>query len=124
MIEQIFILLIAFQVKHFLCDYPLQTEFMLGKSKLDGWVLPLQQHCIVHATGTLLILGFLTDISYIVAYAFLDFTLHFIMDRVKASPNILGRFKSDNKYFWWALGGDQAWHHLTHYLIIYLVIKG
>ena len=77
---------------------------------------------MVHATGTLLLLFLLTDINFIVVYAFIDFTLHFIMDRVKASPNILGRFKPDNKYFWWALGGDQAWHHLTHYLIIYLVI--
>ena len=45
-----------------------------------------------------------------------------IIAHVKASPKMLGRFKPDNKYFWWSLGGDQMWHHLTHYLIIYLVI--
>ena len=123
MFEQVFILLIAFQVKHFMCDFPLQTEFMLGKSKLNDWVFPLQQHCAVHAIGTVIVLFLFTDVNFFMAYAFLDFILHFVMDRVKASPNILGRFKPDNKYFWWALGGDQMWHHLTHYLIIYLVIK-
>ena len=56
MVEQIFILLLAFQVKHFLCDYPLQTQFMLGKFKDTDWVLPLSQHCFVHAAGTMLVL--------------------------------------------------------------------
>ena len=121
--EEIFILLVAFQVKHFLCDYPLQTEFMLGKFKEQDWVLPLSQHCFVHAVGTLVVLSFFVEVEYLAIYATLDYWLHFIMDRVKASPKMLGRFKPDNKYFWWALGGDQAYHHLTHYLIIYLVVS-
>ena len=55
MIEQILILLIAFQVKHWICDYPLQTPYMLQKFKLKGWVHPLFCHARVHALGTLLI---------------------------------------------------------------------
>lgn len=27
-----------------------------------------------------------------------------------------------NKFFWWSLGLDQMVHHLTHYIIIYLII--
>ena len=122
MIEQIFILLIAFQVKHFLCDYPLQTPYMLGKFKESDWVKPLSLHFFVHAVGTLVVLFLCTSLEYLFIYAMLDYWLHFVMDRVKASPKMLGRFKPDDKYFWWALGGDQAWHHLTHYLIIYLVV--
>ena len=34
-------LLIAFLVKHFLADFPLQTTYMLGKSKRAGWAVPL-----------------------------------------------------------------------------------
>jgi len=122
MIEQIFILLIVFQVKHFLCDYPLQTEFMLGKSKVDDWVHPLTLHCLTHATGTLLVISVFTDFDSAYICFIIDYWFHFAMDRVKAAPHLLGRFKPDNKYFWWALGGDQAWHHLTHYLIIYLAL--
>ena len=122
MIEQIFILLIAYQVKHFICDYPLQTEYMLGKFKDVDWVAPLSLHCFVHAVGTMLVLSIFSDVEYLVVFALLDYWLHFIMDRVKASPKMLGRFKPDNKYFWWALGFDQKWHHLTHYLIIYLAV--
>jgi len=122
MIEQIFILLIAFQVKHFLCDYPLQTPYMLGKFKEVDWFAPLSLHCFTHAAGTLIVLLLFTNSELLFIYVLLDYCLHFIMDRVKASPKMLGRFKPDNKYFWWSLGGDQAWHHLTHYLIIYLVV--
>lgn len=121
---EIFILLTAFQVKHFICDYPLQTEYMLGKFKDVGWVLPLQQHCFVHAIGTLLICLFATDNQVLImTLPLLDFVLHFTMDRVKASSKMLGRFKIENKFFWWSLGFDQMFHHLTHYLIIFIILK-
>ena len=81
--------------------------------------------------------------------ALLDAGIHFIMDRVKASPNLLGRwkalsgaemrnilsyehtivlgkFKSElrgNVLFWWSLGFDQMVHHLTHYSLIYLMLR-
>ena len=29
----IYLLLVIYQIKHFLCDYPLQGKFMLGKFK-------------------------------------------------------------------------------------------
>ena len=121
---EIFILLIAFQVKLFICDYLLQTEFMFGKFKDDDWVLPLQQHCFVHAIGTLLICLFATDNqALIMVLPLLDFVLHFTMDRVKASSKILGRFKMENKLFWWSLGFAQMFHHLSHYIIIFIILK-
>jgi hypothetical protein len=75
------------------------------------------------------------------------------MDRIKASPNLLGRYKAlsademksilsylptlgeagvqekfgdqlrSNVYFWWALGLDQGVHHLTHYAIIWMLLR-
>ena len=95
----------------------------MGKFKERDWVLPLSNHCFVHAVGTLIVLSAFANVEYVFIYATLDYWLHFIMDRAKASPKMLGRFKPNNKYFWWALGGDQAYHHLTHYLIIYLVVS-
>lgn len=165
----IYLLLIAFQVKHFLADYPLQLPYMLGKFKEKGWVGPLADHCTIHAVFTWMIssvaFSFDPEKSWIAgSLALLDFSLHFIMDRIKASPHMLGRFqslsKSDfaehqrimenyeplychpvvevqieresikwrkrlkhNTYFWWSLGLDQMVHHLTHYLIIYLLVS-
>jgi hypothetical protein len=47
--------------------------------------------------------------------------IHFIVDRIKSSPKLGGRFKPNETYFWWALGADQLAHGLTYILLIYLV---
>lgn len=117
-------LLVSFQIKHFACDYPLQGRFMLGKFKSGmEWVLPLAAHAVVHAVGTFLIaLASTWSPRLALQLATVDYLVHFVVDRVKASPNLLGRWKPDNKYFWWALGADQMAHHLTHYVLIVVIM--
>ena len=102
---EIILLLISFQIKHWLCDYPLQTTYMLA----------------IIAFIYLKVTGGNTGLVFIVMV--LDFVIHFTVDRIKAHPDLGGRFKPDNKYFWWCLGGDQMCHHLTHYFIIYLLVS-
>lgn len=114
-----FVLLVVFQLKHFLADFPLQGKYMLGKFKGGwDWVVPLAAHCSVHSFFTCLILWTFNRLDALWYLSYVDFAVHFAQDRIKASPNLLGRWKPDNKYFWWALGQDQAVHHLTHYFII------
>jgi len=121
--NEIFILLILFQVKHFLCDYPLQNAYMLGKFKKSGWELPLLSHSAVHGLYTFAITaGFTSNLLLSTVLALLDTLIHFIVDRLKAHPDIGGRYTQDNPKFWWCLGADQMTHHLTHYLLIYLII--
>lgn len=88
-------ILVIFQFKHFVADFPLQGEYMLGKFKPDwDFIPPLASHCLVHALFTYWV-------TLVVAWSFwlavgmaaLDFTTHFIMDRIKAGPRYLGRFK-------------------------------
>jgi hypothetical protein len=158
----IWLLLVVYQIKHFVCDYPLQTPWMLGKFKGGtDWILPLAAHAGVHAVATILIAclalmftgrgeGYAAMMLPVYLGLF-DFAIHFAMDRIKASPNLLGRYKpltasgmkeamemvasdnlmrqdygkdliKSNKYFWWALGLDQGVHHLTHYVIIYFIV--
>lgn len=119
---EIFLLLILFQIKHFVADYPLQGAYMLGKFKREGWVLPLAAHCGVHAVFTFVIATVFAGVKLAVVAAAIDFVLHFTMDRLKASPDMMGRFKPDNSKFWYALGFDQMVHHVTHYLIIAMIV--
>lgn len=84
--------LLLVQVKHFIADYPLQGKYMLGKFKEKGWVLPLAVHAGVHALFTLGIALAINPTRWWVCL--LDFVAHFIMDRVKASPNYMGRWKA------------------------------
>lgn len=131
---QLFILLFIFQIKHFLADFPLQNEYMLGKFKEKDWILPLTAHSGVHALFTFLISLIFLDIYDSIYLGLFDFVIHFTMDRIKASPKMLGRYvglsksdfiagvtdeqKKSNKKFWLSLGLDQMVHHLTHYIII------
>ncbi len=139
-ISRIFCLLIAFQVKHWLADYPLQVRYMLGKFRSDwGFVLPLLAHVGVHAGFTLAIaLGTGASGFLAVKLALFDAVVHFVMDRIKASKHYLGRWQTltsstapgatekqwrSNNYFWWSVGFDQSVHHLTHYLIIWWLVQ-
>lgn len=139
---------IAFEVKHFLADFILQGKYMLGKFAKDWkFVMPLTAHCLVHWLFTTLIL-------YAAApgmewMATVEFFIHFVMDRIKASPDMLGRyhclskremaeiqraegtpvyhayshFLRSNKLFWWSLGLDQMVHNLTYCWIVYMICR-
>jgi hypothetical protein len=122
-VSSIFLLLVIYQLKHFICDYPLQNAYMLGKFKESGWVKPLLAHTGIHAIATFLIAFAFTNLFFLsLSLAAFDLVVHFIMDRVKASPKMLGRFDIKDKRFWWSLGLDQMVHHLTHYAIIACIL--
>lgn len=89
-------LLLIFQAKHFLADYILQGEMMLGKFSRDSqvWVPALVAHCSVHVVMTICIsLWYTHNIKQSLALGLFDFVIHFGMDRLKASPDLMGRFK-------------------------------
>lgn len=90
----IFVLLVVYQLKHLICDYFLQGKYMLGKFQpYPKFILPLLAHASVHGMATFLIaLCVKPKIAFWVAL--LDLVAHFVIDRVKASPNMLGRFKA------------------------------
>ncbi len=89
----LFILLIIYQIKHFLADYPLQNAYMLGKFKGGkDWILPLLAHVSVHGLFTLAIVLCVNPSLWWLSLV--DFGIHFVMDRIKASPNLMGRWKA------------------------------
>ena len=123
MLFEIFTLLVLFQLKHFICDYPLQTQYMLGKMQATGWIQPLAAHAAVHSLATYIITMYFVGPFTAIIFALADFIIHFTVDRIKASPKLGGKFNPTQPYFWWALGADQMAHHLTHYVFIYILIS-
>jgi hypothetical protein len=151
----IFVLLLVYQLKHWVADYPMQNEYMLGKFK-PGWefVGPLSLHVAIHGGFTFIIIVATTHmLGLSLAVGLFDATVHFFMDRIKAGPKYMGRWKPltaaqwmeckrqlaqgfwgrenenpairlrSNVLFWWALGLDQAVHHLTHYVCIFFALR-
>ncbi len=137
MISLILLLWLAFDLKHFVADFVLQTNYMQGKFRQTGWAAPLALHCLMHALCTLAIVCFVDPSMWWLSL--LDFAIHFAMDRIKASPRMLGRYqslcshdrpsataqqKSGEKLYWLSLGFDQYVHHLTNLLIAWILIGG
>lgn len=96
-VSMIWTLLVIMKFKHYIADYLLQGRYMLGKFKMNGWEWPLAAHCGVHFLFTFIIALFNQPIEWAIALAFLDFTIHFIMDRIKAAPYMLGRYQALSK---------------------------
>jgi len=134
MFTTVFTLLIVFQAKHFLADFVIQLFRKDGMAKFNanGWVWPLTKHAGDHAILSGIItfftlMYFQIDIQTVMIWSLIclsiDFVIHFTMDRIKASPSMLGRYKDmNNKPYWMCLGFDQTVHHLTHYAIIAMII--
>jgi hypothetical protein len=129
---EVYALLVAFQVKHFLADYPLQNAFHLGKNKpWPDFVGPLLSHAACHAILTMVVAGAYILLTFgfkqppylAILLGAADFVLHAAIDRIKAAPSLGGRFNPSQKGFWVSLGADQMAHHLTHYLLIFLLLR-
>ncbi|MAV92116.1 MAG: hypothetical protein CL676_11910 [Bdellovibrionaceae bacterium] len=121
-IEWVFALLILFQVKHFLADFVFQNVYMLRKGSPNwDFVVPLSIHAGIHALSTLPIVLYVNPSVWWLSV--MDFFIHFVMDRIKAGPRYLGRFDDLNsKAYWVTFGADQMMHHLTHILIIWILV--
>lgn len=121
-LELSFLLLVFFQLKHFLADFPLQVEYMLKKTRAGwGFIVPLTVHCTVHAFLTASLVFYLCPRLWWLSVV--DFVVHFFMDRIKSGPRYLGRFNDrDKSSFWNCLGFDQMVHHLTHMFIVWVIV--
>ena len=94
----VFLLLVLYQIKHFVCDYPLQGSYMLGKFKpYPQFILPLLAHSLVHGTYTFFIAWCFKSWPVALTLALFDMGMHFTIDRVKASPTLGGRWTALSK---------------------------
>jgi hypothetical protein len=119
MFEALFLLF----VKHFVCDFPLQTSPWMYLNKGKYLHLGGIAHSAVHGIGTWLVLVFFIGANAWI-YALLDFVIHYHIDWLKINLNQRLNYKPDNSNgFWILLGLDQLAHHITYFLIIHYAFK-
>ena len=126
------ILLLIFQVKHYIADYPLQFSSMYeNKENKEGWIEPLFLHSLTHAGMTYLIvsvyMSFFTyseelTVGYLVfvvliASAF-DMSTHFVTAMWRAAK----RKGPNTKSFWINLGIDQMVHRVAGVIIVFYIV--
>jgi Protein of unknown function (DUF3307) len=117
------LLLLALQVKHVICDGPLQTLQMVRDKSV--YLKPLGViHALIHCAGSFMILLFAgLPLVFVLQLVLLEFVLHYHIDFIKESiVKHFGWYHSDGP-FWWALIVDQTLHHMSYVLFVVWAFK-
>lgn len=100
-------------VKHYICDFILQTDEMIqGKGiygNRDG-----MHHSLHHAIGTFIVLSFFVGGAPALFFALMDGVIHYHLDYLKMK---YGERDISKKEFWRDFGLDQLAHSITYILI-------
>jgi hypothetical protein len=123
-VENLLFVLVLLQLKHFICDGPLQTIDMVRAKGHYGRALGFV-HAGLHGLGAAVAL-LLASVSFeaVLLLAVLDFAFHYHVDFIKEQIVRRMGWTTAMAKFWWALSADQTMHQLTYLLIAYLAIRG
>ena len=111
------------QVKHAICDGPLQTLPMIKGKRIYLGPLGLA-HAAIHAAGTLLVMALAgVPLQLALMLAVVDFAIHYHVDFGKEYALRKSGWTTTDSYFWWAYGTDQMLHQLTYLLLVWLAFK-
>ena len=116
-VQLILVVILILQIKHFLCDYVLQTEYQYsnkGKYGHPGGII----HAGLHALFTLSAFVVITP-SLVLGLAIVvgEFIVHYHIDWTKEQILRRRQWAFPQAQFWWVFGADQALHEITYLAI-------
>jgi hypothetical protein len=115
--------LLAFQVKHLLCDFVFQTKFQVINKGYYGHIGGIL-HAGCHALFTIPVLMILTRSLPVIAIVIVcEFALHYHIDWLKARTERLQNWVNTDNIYWVAFGVDQFLHQATYIVIVALLIR-
>ena len=110
--------LIFLHFKHFLCDFPFQSDYQVRSKRVYGHPGGIF-HAGLHALATTPVFYLLRpSLAFAIAIVAVEFLLHYHIDWAK--ENILAKWNwhlGDREY-WSTFGFDQMLHNLTYVGII------
>lgn len=110
----LFQLLAWFALKHFVCDFALQTNYQAQNKGRYGHPAGLL-HVAIHGVGTaagLWLLGFAW--APIAALVAAELVVHYHIDWGKQAVSVRAGWTPANRAFWVAIGADQFLHQITY----------
>jgi|GEM_PF-99029 len=106
--------LVLFEVKHFLCDFVLQTAYLYRNKGIYGHRAGFI-HAGLHALGSLpAILLLSRDPGLIAAILAAEFLIHYHVDWSKLYLDKHFRLGINQSLYWAIFGADQLLHQLTY----------
>lgn len=119
----VLILVAGLQIKHFICDGPLQTLGMVQSKSNYGRPLGLA-HAAIHALGTVLVLAVAGFGAKLVLFlAVIEFLIHYHVDFAKENFLKWTGWTTRDAPFWWTFCADQGLHQLTYLLLAWLALR-
>jgi uncharacterized protein DUF3307 len=117
------VVLIVLEIKHFVCDYPLQTLYMV-RNKGTYFHPAGIVHSGIHAFGTISAFFVVTPtLALGLAIVLGEFLVHYHIDWLKEQINRRMGYTTAKSEFWWAIGADQLIHHLTYVAIAVVLVR-
>jgi hypothetical protein len=116
--------LLAFEIKHFLCDFVLQTNYQVRTKGIYGHAGGFI-HSGLHAVLTipaLLVLG--ASLKAIALVMVVEFAIHYHTDWAKAQIDQRTQWGFADHRYWILFGADQLIHQLTYLAIVYAFLAG
>lgn len=115
--------MLAFQIKHFICDFVLQTAYQYKNKGFYGHFGGII-HAGLHILGSLPALLILThDAALIAGLLAAEFVIHYHMDWLKVRTDMRLGLNDQMHAYWILFGVDQFVHQLTYLAMIFVVLK-
>ena len=106
--------LVVFEVKHFICDFVLQTAYLYRNKGIYGHRAGFI-HAGLHAAGSLpAVLLLSRDPSLIAAILAVEFLIHYHVDWLKLHIDKRFGLTMQQSSYWMVFGADQLIHQLTY----------
>jgi Protein of unknown function (DUF3307) len=111
------------QVKHMICDGPLQTLRMVQDKSHYGRPQGLL-HALIHVAGTaLVLLLFGLPVVTVLWLGALELVVHYHIDYAKENIVKAMRWTHRDGPYWWAITTDQGLHHLSYVVFVWLAFR-
>lgn len=110
----ILVLVLLLQLKHAICDGPLQLRWMVMEKSVYGKPGGLA-HAGLHGLGSVVaLLVFGVGAGLTLLLALIDTAVHYHTDFAKAALVKRLGWTANDSYFWWSFAADQTVHNITY----------
>ena len=115
--------LVLLEVKHFICDFVLQTRYQYANKGTYGHPGGYL-HAGFHAVGSIPAILMVSDAAGLMATIVVaEFLCHYHVDWLKEQINKGRGLTHDATLFWIVFGADQLLHQMTYVVILALLAR-
>ena len=115
----VLIIVTALLIKHFICDFILQTSSQY-KQKANYGQMGGIIHSGLHLVGTFVVFYFVVTFEMALLFAVIDGVVHYHVDWAKANLNRHFKlYPNENGWYWVLFGLDQLTHQITYVILVY-----